>query len=146
MGRRGCRPVTLCQALAGSPLALALVAVLVGGPASVVAGWLLVRHDSLPTWLDRLYLTDRLSRRGIAVAIVGGAAFVGIVGFFWPRGTVLLAFAGTFVLAMVSSAAEGAGQILFALPLLVLVGGVSLGYACYESWLARRERDAEPVG
>lgn len=258
---------TLGQALAGSALALALVVVLVGGPASVVALWLLVRHGSLPSWLDRLYLTDRLSRRGLAFAIAVGAAFVGIVGFLWPRGTVLLVFLGTFVLATVSSSAattvafdpdarrvvvrndrrrdsgatkrihlanviatyrlpfgalslyvcrrvgatptlvsvperhrpaferaleegaradpsaeprtpsttrpmrimlvvvavkflavglalgylasgtaEGAGQILFALPLLVLVGGVSLGYACYESWLARRERDAESAG
>lgn len=257
--------LTVGQALAGSPLALALVAVLVGGPASVVALWLLVRHDSLPKWLDGLYLTDRLTRRGLALAIAVGAAFVGIVGFLWPRGTVLLVFLGTFVLATVSSSAEttvafdpsarrvvvrndrrrdsgatkridlanvtatyrlplgplglyvcrrvganpilvpvperhrpsferaleegfktgpsaeprtpsttrpmrimlvvvavkflavglalgylasgnteGADGILFALPLLL--GGVSLGYACYESWLARRERTDEAAG
>ncbi|MDG5819122.1 hypothetical protein [Natronococcus sp. A-GB7] len=97
---------TVGQAFAGSPLALAMVAVLLGGPASVVALWLLVRHDSLPKWLDGLYLTDRLTRRGLALAIAVGAAFVGVVGFLWPRGTVLLVFLGTFVLATVSSSAE----------------------------------------
>lgn len=98
--------LTVGQALAGSPLALVVAVVLVGGPASIVAGWLLVRHESLPTWLDRLYLTDRLTRRGIAAAIVGGAAVVGAVGFVWPRGTVLLVFLGTPALALVSSSAE----------------------------------------
>ncbi|AGB38016.1 hypothetical protein [Natronococcus occultus] len=94
------------QALIGSPVALALVVALVGGPVSIVACWLVVRHDSLPTWLDRLYLTDRLSLRGLALAIAVGAAAVGVVGVLWPRATFLLVFLGTMVLAIVSSAAE----------------------------------------
>ncbi|MDG5758712.1 hypothetical protein QA600_05100 [Natronococcus sp. A-GB1] len=111
--------LTVGQALAGSPLALAMFAVLAGGPVSVVALWLLVRHDSLPKWLDGLYLTDRLTGRGLALAIAVGVAVVGIVGVLSPRGTVLLVFLGTGVLALVSNSAEatvafdpGAGRIV----------------------------------
>jgi hypothetical protein len=98
--------VTVGAALVGSALALTMVVALVGGPISIVASWLLVRHDSLPKWLDQLYLTDRLDLRELAASITVGAAFIGAVGFLWPQGVVLLAFVGTFVLAMVSSAAE----------------------------------------
>jgi hypothetical protein len=98
--------VTVSAALVGSTLALAMVVLFIGGPASIVACLLLVRHDSLPKWLDQLYLTDRLTGRGVAVAIVVGVAFVGLVGSLWPQGVILLVFVGTFVLTIVSSSAE----------------------------------------
>lgn len=98
--------LTVGQALVGSPVALALFATLVGGPVSVVTLALLAGRDGLSKWTDKLFLTDRLTRRGLAVAIALGVAAVGIVGSLSPRGAVLLVFVGTPVLALVSSAAE----------------------------------------
>ena len=56
--------------------------------------------------MDTLYLTDRLSAHGLVIAIAVGAAIVDIVSLLSPRGTVLLVFVGTPVLAIVSSSAE----------------------------------------
>lgn len=99
--------LALTGAFDGSTLALAIVFALVGGPASLLYGWLLVAYGSNGSkWLARYAGTDRLTKRGVvAAAIVGGALIVTTV-VAAPELTLALFVLGFLSIAFAGSLTE----------------------------------------
>ncbi len=61
----------------GSALAVALVFALVGGPASLLYWWALVRYGSNGSkWFAQYAVTSQLTKRGVAIATVVGAIII----------------------------------------------------------------------